>query len=208
MTPNHLQFPSVDENDFLSSTRIIGPEGAKLTRERLSTSPLCRNSGSCSGRPEGAALTYEKSCCSVLHMLVSVLDSTCTKCVTYPIIYVVLHLHLWGSIAHESVMSQVFQLTALVIRGPATRGEKFIENLGHFAIKGREMRGVLLCVQDFVQRPNITQRSFFSESELTMFSEFVAIADSITSSSVYAPWNFVRKASAGQVMSDLCASSD
>ena len=35
----------------------VGPGGAKLRRAGLSTSPLCRNSGSWSGRPGGAALT-------------------------------------------------------------------------------------------------------------------------------------------------------
>ena len=41
-----------------------------------------------------------------------------------------------------------------------------------------------------------------------MFSESVAIADSITSSPVYAPWNVVESASAHQVVSDLCACWD
>ena len=70
------------------------------------------------------------------------------------------------------------------------------------------MRGVLLCVQDFVRSPHFTQRNFFSETGLSMLSESVAIADSITSSPVYAPWSVVASASASQVLSDLCACWD
>ena len=41
-----------------------------------------------------------------------------------------------------------------------------------------------------------------------MLSEPVAIADSITSSPVYAPWSVVESASAHQVIGDLCACWD
>ena len=37
--------------------RRVGPGELKMRRARLTTSPLCRNSGSWSGRPRGAALT-------------------------------------------------------------------------------------------------------------------------------------------------------
>ena len=53
--------------------------GAKLRRAGLSTSPLCRNSGSWSGRPRGAALTYVTSCPSVLDRMVFALVGTCIK---------------------------------------------------------------------------------------------------------------------------------
>ena len=76
------------------------------------------------------------------------------------------------------------------------------------AIKKEELRGVLLCVQDCVRSPHFTQRNFLSETGLSMLSESVAIADSFTSSRVYAPWSFVASASASQVISDLCACWD
>ena len=41
-----------------------------------------------------------------------------------------------------------------------------------------------------------------------MLSESVAIADSITSSPVYAPWSFVESATSSQVNTDLCACWD
>ena len=103
---------------------------------------------------------------------------------------------------------QVFQLTTLVIRGSSTKCEEFTINLDRVAIKKEEVRGVLLCVQDFVRSPHFTQRSFFSETGLSMLSESVAIADSISLSPVYAPWSVVASASASQVISDLCACWD
>ena len=105
-------------------------------------------------------------------------------------------------------MFQVFQLTALVICGPPGQGEEFTISLDRVAIKKEEMRGVLLCVQDFVRSPHFTQRNFFSERGLAMLSESVAIADSITSSPVYAPWSVVESASVSQVITDLCACWD
>ena len=98
----------------------------------------------------------------------------------------------------------MFQLTTLVIRGTPTPGEEFTISLDRVAMKKEEVRGVLLCVHDFVRSPHFTQRNFFSETGLTMLSESVAIADSITSSPVYAPWSVVESASSRQVISDLC----
>ena len=102
----------------------------------------------------------------------------------------------------------MFQLTTLVIRGSSTHCEVFTINVDRVAIKKEEVRGVLLCVQDFVRSPHITQRNFFSETGLTMLSESVAIADSITSSAIYAPWSVVASASASQVITDMCACLD
>ena len=108
-------------------------------------------------------------------------------------------------IAHENVMFQMFYLIAHAIRGPATHGKKIVINRDRFAIRGEEVRGVLLSVLDFVCSAHFTQRSFFLESGLTMLCESVALAGSITSSSIYAPWSLIGTAFAGQVVSDLCA---
>ena len=121
--------------------------------------------------------------------------------------YGVLHLNMCVSNTHETKTFQVFQLTAIVMRGPATRGERFFINLDCVTIK-EEVRGVLLCVQDFVRNPQFTQRTFISEFGWTMLSESVAIAESITTNSVYAPWSLVGTACAGQVASDLHACWD
>ena len=106
------------------------------------------------------------------------------------------------------MLFQVFQLTTLMIRGPTTHGEEFIISLDSVAIKEKEVRGVLLCVQDFVRSPHFTERSFFSELGVTILSESVAIADSITSSPDSAPWSVVESACASQVVTDLCACWD
>ena len=103
---------------------------------------------------------------------------------------------------------QVFQLTTLVIRGSPTQGGEFTISLGCVAIKKEEVRGVLFCVQDFVRISHFTQRNFLSKTGLTMLSESVAIADSIMSSPVYAPWSVVESASASQVITDLCGCWD
>ena len=108
----------------------------------------------------------------------------------------------------ELLLSHVFQLMTLVICGPPTHDEKFTLSMDRVSIKEEEVRGVRFCVQDFARSPHFTQRNFFSESGLTMLSESIAIADSITSSPVYAPWSVVESASASQVISDLCACWD
>ena len=102
--------------------------------------------------------------------------------------------------SHELLLFQIFQLT--------TQGEKFIISLDRVAIKEEEVRGVLLSVKYFVRSPHFTQRSSFSESGLTMFSESLAITDSIASNPVYAPWSVVESACASQVITDLCACWD
>ena len=108
----------------------------------------------------------------------------------------------------ELLLFQLFQLTTLVIRGSSTQCEDFTISPDRVAIKKEEVRGVLLCVQDFVRSPHFTQRNFFSETGLTLLSESVAIADSITSSPVYAPWSVVASVSASQVIADMCACWD
>ena len=95
---------------------------------------------------------------------------------------VVLHFHVLFLIALEIVMFQVFQLTALVIHGPAIRGKSFKISRDRVAIKQENMRGVVLCARDFVRNPHLRQRHFFSKSGVKRLSESVAIADSIMSS--------------------------
>ena len=97
----------------------------------------------------------------------------------------------------------MFQLTTLVIRGSSAKGDEFTNNLDRVAIDKEEVRGVRLCMQDFVRSPHFTQRNFFSETGLTMLSESVAVANSIMSSPVYAPWSVVASSSASQVIADM-----
>ena len=100
---------------------------------------------------------------------------------------------------------QVFQLTALALRGPLPSGEKFTVKLDRVAIHEDIVRDVFLCVQDFVRDPVFTQRSFFSETGVGMLSEAAAFSDSITSSSLYVPWSTVESESSARIVSDLKA---
>ena len=68
-----------------------------------------------------------------------------------------------------------------------------------------EVRGALLCVQDFVRSPHFTQRKCFSDSGVTMLAESAAICDSITTSACFEPWNHVETASCSQVGTEVCA---
>ena len=108
-------------------------------------------------------------------------------------------LHFW----FIHVPFQVFQLTALALRGPLPSGEKFAVGLYRVAIREDIVRGVLLCVQDFVRDPVFTQRNFFSETGVEMLSEAAGISDSITSTSVYVPWSTVESKSSARIISDL-----
>ena len=76
-------------------------------------------------------------------------------------------------------------------------------NLDRVAIREDIVRGVLLCVQDFVRDPVFTQRSIFSETGVEMLSEAAAISDSITSSSLYVPCSAVETESSARIISDL-----
>ena len=75
--------------------------------------------------------------------------------------------------------------------------------LDRVAIPENIVRGVLLCVQDFIRDPVFTQRSFFSETGVEMLSKAAAISNSITSSSVYVPWSAVESESSARSISDL-----
>ena len=68
-----------------------------------------------------------------------------------------------------------------------------------------EVRGALLCVQDFVRSPHFIQRNFFFGSGVTMLTESAAICDSVTVSAVFAPWSDVDTAYLSQVAAEICA---
>ena len=72
-------------------------------------------------------------------------------------------------------------------------------------ICGDEVRGALLCVQDFVKSPHFSQRNFFSDSGVAMLAESAAICDNITNSAVFEPWSHLQTASCSQVVAQVCA---
>ena len=86
-----------------------------------------------------------------------------------------------------------------------TLSENFVINLDRVLIREDEVRGALLCLQDFARSPHFTQRNFFSDSGVTMLTESAAICDSITNSAVFEPWSHVESASRSQVVAEVCA---
>ena len=78
---------------------------------------------------------------------------------------------------------QVFQFTALVVRGPSTLHPLFTVSLDGVAIDHEKVKGTVACVQDFVRRPLFTQRNFFSETGISMLNTAVTAADAVRHSS-------------------------
>ena len=101
------------------------------------------------------------------------------------------------------LLFQVFQLTALIVRGPMTCGGRFSINLDRVMICKDEVQSAILCVQDFVRSPHFTQRSFFSDSGIAMLTESAAISDRITHSAVFEPWSHVETTSRSHVVVDV-----
>ena len=99
---------------------------------------------------------------------------------------------------------QVFQLTALIVRGPVTCGGRFIISLDRVIICEDEVQSAILCMQDFVRSPHFTQRNFISDSGMAMLTESAAISDRITHSAVFEPWSHVETTSRSQVVTDVC----
>ena len=102
------------------------------------------------------------------------------------------------------LLFQVFQLRALIVRGPVTCGGRLIINLNRVMICKVEVQSAVLCVHDFVRSPHFTQRSFFSDSGIAMLTESAAISDRITRSAVFEPWSHVETTSRSQVVADVC----
>ena len=102
------------------------------------------------------------------------------------------------------LLFQVFQLTALIVRGPVTCGGRFIINWDRVMICEDEVQCAILCVQDFVRSPHFTQRIFFLDSGIAMLTESAAMCDRITHSAVSEPWSHVETTSRSPVVADLC----
>ena len=84
---------------------------------------------------------------------------------------------------------QVFQLTALVVRGASRRGAPFSFSLDRVAISREAMEMVITCSRDFGWDPFFTQKSFFSDSGVAMLKEAVGVADSVIVSDEFNPWS-------------------
>ena len=68
-----------------------------------------------------------------------------------------------------------------------------------------EVRGTLLCEQDFVKSPHFTQPNFFSDSGVGMRIGSTAISNSITTSVVYELWSHLGTGPRTQVIAESWA---
>ena len=97
---------------------------------------------------------------------------------------------------------QSFQLTALVVKGPFELHRVFTVLLNGVAIDHENVKGTVACVQDFVRHPLFTQRSFFSETGISMLNKAVTAADAVRNSAKFDPWGAIG-VEAGPVIADL-----
>ena len=86
----------------------------------------------------------------------------------------------------------MFQLTALVVKGPSELHPVFTVSLNGVAIDHEKLKGAVACVQDFVRHPLFTKRNFFSETGISMFRN----------SSKFDPWGAIG-VEAGPIAADL-----
>ena len=110
----------------------------------------------------------------------------------------------YGYLENTDLFFHVFQLTALIVRGPVTYGGRFIIGLDRVMICEDEVQSAILCVQDFVRSPHYVQRSFFWDSGIALLTESAAISDRITHSAVFEPWSHVETTSRSQLVADVC----
>ena len=89
-----------------------------------------------------------------------------------------------------------------MVRGPSELHPFFTVSLNGVAIDHEKVKGAVACVQDFVRHPFFTQRSFFSETGISMLNSAVTAADAVRNSARFDPWGAID-VEAGPVFSDL-----
>ena len=97
---------------------------------------------------------------------------------------------------------QVFELTALVVRGSSELHAVFTVSLKGVAISHEMVTRAVAGVRDFVRHPLFIQRNFFSESGISMLNTGVAAADAVRHNAQFEPWGAIG-VEAGPVIADL-----
>ena len=97
---------------------------------------------------------------------------------------------------------QIFQSTALVVRGPSELHPAFTVSLNGVSIDPEKVEGAVACVQDFVRHPLFTQRNFFSATGSKMLNTAATATDAVRNSSKFDPWGAIG-VEAGPVIADL-----
>ena len=68
---------------------------------------------------------------------------------------------------------QIFQLTALVVKGPSEVHPVFTVSFNGVKINQENMKGAVALKQDFVRHSLITRRKFFPETGISMLDTAV-----------------------------------
>ena len=89
-----------------------------------------------------------------------------------------------------------------MVKGPSELHPVFTVSLDGVAIDHEKVKGAVACVQDFVRHPSFTQRSFFSETGISMLNTAVTAADAVRNSARFDPWGTID-VEAGPVIIDL-----
>ena len=97
---------------------------------------------------------------------------------------------------------QIFQLTALKVKGPSELHPVFTVSLNGVAISHEKVKGAVACVHDFERHTLFTQRNFFSETGINMLNTAVTAADAVRNSSKFDPWGAIG-VEAGPAIADL-----
>ena len=88
------------------------------------------------------------------------------------------------------------------MRGPSELHHVFTVSLNGVAIDHEKVKGAVACVQDFVRHPLFTQRSFFSETGISMLNTAVTAVDAVQNSARFNPWGAIG-VEASPVIADL-----
>ena len=89
-----------------------------------------------------------------------------------------------------------------MVRGPSELHPVFTVSLDGVAIGHEKVKGAVACVQDFVRHPSFTQRSFFSDTGISMPKIAVTAADAVRNGDRFNPWGAID-VEAGRVIADL-----
>ena len=89
-----------------------------------------------------------------------------------------------------------------MVRGPSELHPVFTVSLDGVAIGHEKVKGAVACVQDFVRHPSFTQRSFFSDTGISIINNAVTAADVVRNSDRFNPWGAID-VEAGPVIADL-----
>ena len=89
-----------------------------------------------------------------------------------------------------------------MVRGTSELHPVFTVSLDGVAIGHEKVKEAVACVQDFMRHPSFTQRSFFSDTGISMLNNAVTAADAVRNSDRFNLWRAID-VEAGPVIADL-----